>query len=184
MERRSVANQKGAVLIIFALLLLVLIGFAALAMEAGRWYMIRAELSKSVDAAALAGAKNISNPYVDPLVLAQEFGQENFPKGYAGTPAMGTTGAATFNAVQLPDQRIQVTGSVTALAYLAQLFGVNQVAVNATGVARKTSREPSGAHSNARVSARSARAETGVSPVPSGWTVKSSTGRGPAPDAR
>ena len=69
--------------------------------------------------------------------LAQEFGQENFPKGYAGTPAMGTTGAATFNAVQLPDQRIQVTGSVTALAYLAQLFGVNQVATSATGVARK-----------------------------------------------
>jgi len=137
MERRSAANQRGAVLIIFALLLLVLIGFAALAMEAGRWYMIRAELSKSVDAAALAGAKNISNPYVDPLVLAQEFGQENFPSGYAGTPGMGTTGAVAFNAVQLADHRIQVTGSVTALAYLAQLFGVNQVVTSAGGVAKK-----------------------------------------------
>jgi Flp pilus assembly protein TadG len=137
MKGKTIANQKGAVLIIFALLLLVLIGFAALAMEAGRWYMIRAELSKSVDAAALAGAKNISNPYVDPLVLAQEFGRENFPAGYAGTPAMGTTGAATFNAVQLPDHRVQVTGSVTALAYLAQLFGVNQVATSAIGVAKK-----------------------------------------------
>ena len=135
--RTTLADQKGAVLIIFALLLLVLIGFTALAMEAGRWYMVRAELSKSVDAAAIAGAKNISNPYADKLDLARDFGRENFPTGYAGTPAMGTAGAVTFNAVELSDHRIQVTGSVTALAYLAQLFGVNQVATSATGVAKK-----------------------------------------------
>ncbi len=139
--RMIVANQKGAVLMIFAFLLFVLIGFAALAMEAGRWYMVRAELSKSVDAAALAGAKNISNPYVDPLVLAREFGQENFPSGYAGTPPMGTTGTVVFNAVSLSDHRIQVTGSVTALANLAQLFGVNQVLTAATGVAKRNAVE-------------------------------------------
>jgi hypothetical protein len=135
--RTTISNERGAVLMIFGLLLLVLIGFAALAMEAGRWYMIRAELSKSVDAAALAGTKNISNPYVDPLVLAEEFGQANFPTGYAGTPAMGTAGAVMFDAVPLPDHRIQVTGSVTALANLTQLFGVSQVAMSAAGVAKK-----------------------------------------------
>ncbi|HME43475.1 MAG TPA: vWA domain-containing protein [Syntrophorhabdales bacterium] len=133
--RTIVANQKGAVLILFALLLLVLIGFVALAMEAGRWYMIRAELSKSVDAAALAGAKNISNPYVNPLTLAQEFGQANFPTGYAGTPATGT-GAAAFTASQPANHQIQVTGSVMALAYLARLFGVNQVTTSTSGVAK------------------------------------------------
>lgn len=132
----TIANQKGAVLIVFAFLLLVLIGFAALATEAGRWYMVRTELSKAVDAGAFAGAKNISNPYVNKLVLAQEFGQANFPTGYAGTPATGTT-AVAFNAVELSDHRIQVTGSVTSPAYLAQLFGVNQVATNAAGVAKK-----------------------------------------------
>jgi Flp pilus assembly protein TadG len=137
MKRIIITNQKGAVLIIFALLLLVLIGFAALAMEAGRWYMIRAELSKSVDAGALAAARNISNPYVDKLVLAQEFGQANFPTGYGGTPAMGTTGAVTFSAVELSDHRIQVTGSVTALASLAQIFGVDRVATSASGIAKK-----------------------------------------------
>ena len=134
-ERTIVTSEKGAVLIIFALLLLVLIGFAALAMEAGRWYMVRAELSKSVDAAALAGTKNISNPYVDPLMLAREFGQANFPTGYAGTPAIGA-GAVAFTASQLSDHRIQVTGSVAALAYLAQLFGVSQVTTSASGVAK------------------------------------------------
>jgi Flp pilus assembly protein TadG len=134
---KTLNNQSGAVLIIFALLLIVLIGFIALAMEAGRWYMVRAELSKSVDAAAIAGAKNISNPYVDKLDLAKDFGRENFPTGYAGTPALGTAGAVTFNAVELSDHRVQVTGSVTALAYLAQLFGVNQVLTSASGVGKK-----------------------------------------------
>ena len=135
--RTTIADQKGAVLIIFALLLLVLIGFTALAMEAGRWYMIRAELSKSVDAAAIAGAKNISNPYADTLDLAQGFGQENFPTGYAGTPSMGTAGAVSFNAVELSGPPHTGHRLVTSLAYLAQLFGVNQVATSATGEARK-----------------------------------------------
>ncbi len=93
---RTTANQKGAVLIIFALLLLVLIGFTALAMEAGRWYMIRAELSKSVDAAALAGAKNISNPYVDPLALAQEFRARELPEGIRGHPCHGDRGCCNI----------------------------------------------------------------------------------------
>jgi Flp pilus assembly protein TadG len=141
--RTTLANQKGAVLIIFAFLLLVLIGFAALATEAGRWYMVRSELSKAVDAAAFAGAKNISNPYLTPaqiLILAQDFGKENFPSGYAGTPGTGAT-AVAFTAVELSDHRIQVTGSVTSPAYLAQLFGVNQVATSAAGVAKKNNVE-------------------------------------------
>jgi len=134
--KTTVANQRGAVLILFALTLLVLLGFTALALEAGRWYMVRAELSKSVDAAALVGAKNISNPYADPLVLAQEFGQANFPSGYGGTTPMGGTGSVTFTATQLTDHQIQVTGSVSALAYLTQLFGVSQAATSATSVAK------------------------------------------------
>ena len=60
--RKKLNGQKGAVLITFAILLTVLLGFVALGMEVGRWYLVRAELSKGVDAAALAGAINISNP--------------------------------------------------------------------------------------------------------------------------
>ncbi len=129
-------NQKGAVLVIFTLLLVVLLGFAGLAIDVGSWYGVKAELSKSVDAAAMAGAKNISNPYVDPLVLAREFGRENFPAGY-----LGTKGTATFNAYADPDHRIRVTGSVIASAYLAPLFGVNQVVSTNTGTAKKNNVE-------------------------------------------
>ena len=86
------AGERGAFLVIFALMLLVILGFTALGVEAGRWYLVRAELAKGVDAAALAAAKNISNPHVDPLTLAREFGAENFYAGYLGTPGSGTEG--------------------------------------------------------------------------------------------
>ena len=135
--RKTIENQHGAVLITFALLLLVLLGFAAIAMEAGRWYMIRAELSKSVDAGALAGARNIGSLFVDPLVLAQEFGQANFAAGYGGTQPLGTAGSVVFTASKLPNNGIQVNGSVTALGYLSQLFGVNTVPITASGAARQ-----------------------------------------------
>jgi uncharacterized membrane protein len=55
--KSNINNQRGNILIIFALLLVVLIGFAALAIDVGRWYTVRSELSKSVDAGAIAGQK-------------------------------------------------------------------------------------------------------------------------------
>lgn len=133
---KTLNNQRGAMLVLFGILLVVLIGFCALAMEAGYWYMVRAELSKSVDAGAMAGAKNISNPYVDPLVLAEQVARENFPVGYAGTPSTGL-GTVAFKAYLDPDHRIRVTGSVNPPIFLTQLFGINQVVTNSIGVAKK-----------------------------------------------
>ncbi len=140
--RTTFNNQRGTTAVLFSILLFVLIGFCALAIDVGSWYVVQAELSKSVDAAAFTGAKNISNPYADPLVLAEELGSENFPAGLLGTPVNGA-GTATFNAYHDDPalHRIRVTGSVTARAYLAQLFGFNNVATNNTGVASKNNVE-------------------------------------------
>jgi Flp pilus assembly protein TadG len=128
--RTTLNNQRGTTAVLFAILLIVLLGFGGLAIDVGSWYVVQAELSKSVDAAALAGARNISNPYIDPLVIAQQYGSENFPAGLLGT-------SATFNGVQDTNHGISVTGSANAPAYLARLFGINQVAMTGSGVARK-----------------------------------------------
>ena len=139
LERHAMQNafkdQKGAVAVLFAIMLIIIIGFAALAIDVGAWFVTRAELSKSIDAAALAGAKNISNPYVDPLVLAEEIASENFPAGY-----LGTVGTPTFNASR-EDFRINVDGSVIADAYLAQVFGINQVVERSLAAAKKNAVE-------------------------------------------
>ena len=109
--RTKFRDQRGAFLVIFALILLVLLGFAALGIEAGRWYLVRAELSKSVDAAALVAAKNIADPHYDSKKLAEEFGYENFYAGYLGSPASGA-GTVRFNATPIDSDTFQVTGNV------------------------------------------------------------------------
>lgn len=128
-------NEKGAYAVIFALVLLVLLGFVALGIEAGRWYLVRAELSKSVDAAALAGANSISSPNADQL--AEDFGRENFYSSYLGTPGTGTQGEVQFSAGRIGINRIGVVGNVNATPILAQLFGVTTIPVRALGIAQK-----------------------------------------------
>lgn len=59
---RSLYRQRGGVVIWFALLLPVLLGFAALAVDLARLYMIRVELHNAADAAALAGARSLADP--------------------------------------------------------------------------------------------------------------------------
>ncbi len=131
-----VQDQRGGVLIIFGLLLTALIGFVALGMEVGRWYLVRAELSKGVDAAAMAGAKNISNPYVTVDTIVQEIGNEHFPSGYAETPDTGA-GSVLFTSQMLDSKNVKVTGNVSAQAVLASLFGITQIPTQSEAVCQK-----------------------------------------------
>jgi len=133
--RTTQKNQRGAILVLFAILLVVLLGFGALAIDVGNWYAVQAELSKSVDAAALAGARNISNEdKVDMQTLVEDFGKENFPSGLLDTPVTGA-GIATFTAAYPATHRISVTGAVKAPTYLSRIFGMDQVITNGFGVA-------------------------------------------------
>jgi Flp pilus assembly protein TadG len=134
--RNIIKNQKGTIIVIFALSLIVLIGFAALGTEVGKWYLTRAELSKAVDAAAFSGAANFSagNP-IDIVDLAKDFGKENFKAGYLGTET-GDRSVA-FTATIQEGGQLEVTGTTSSLAILARFFGIDQVAVAAKGVAKK-----------------------------------------------
>jgi hypothetical protein len=49
-------HQQGSIIVLFGGLLLVLTGFAVLAIDVGRIYIVRGELQNVADAAALAGA--------------------------------------------------------------------------------------------------------------------------------
>ncbi|KVT54102.1 pilus assembly protein TadG-related protein [Burkholderia ubonensis] len=55
-HRASSAREKGVVAIQVALFLVVLLGFAALAVDVSRAFVVRNELQNAADAAALAGA--------------------------------------------------------------------------------------------------------------------------------
>ena len=59
----SLKDKTGAVAIMVALLLIVFIGFAALAIDLGHLYVVRNELHNAADAGALAGARFLYNDY-------------------------------------------------------------------------------------------------------------------------
>jgi hypothetical protein len=138
--KSTINNQRGAVAIIFALCLIVLIGFVAIGTEVGRWYHVRAELSKAVDAAALSGAANIGYLVPDDFIeqLAEDFGYENFQPGYLGTSTEEGM-AASFTAIKSDEiaGQLTVNGSTTSVGVLSKLFGVTHVPTSATGVARR-----------------------------------------------
>jgi len=140
MKRRA-RGDTGTILVAFTLFILVLLGFAALGIEGGRWFMVRAELSKSVDAASLAAARNITNPLpsVTPQSLALDYAAENFPVGYLGTPTGGHTGAVQFTAQLIGNDKVQVDGTVSATAILSRVVNsdFNLIPTTSRGVAQK-----------------------------------------------
>ena len=60
-DARSAMNQRGATAILVALLLVVLVGFTALAIDVGHLVVARNELQNAADAGALAGARFLYN---------------------------------------------------------------------------------------------------------------------------
>lgn len=51
--------QRGAVMVMFGLMLVVLIGFAGLAIDLGRFFVIKSELQNAMDACALSAASQL-----------------------------------------------------------------------------------------------------------------------------
>ena len=70
-RRRRTKSQRGQILPTFAVLLPVLIIFAGLGIDVGLAYVTRATLSKSVDAACLAGMRNLNQGTSEATTIAQ-----------------------------------------------------------------------------------------------------------------
>lgn len=92
------AQQRGSVLMLFVLLLPVLLGFTALAVDISRVQLAKQELQNAADAAALAGGAALDDPGGD--------------KPYNWTAA--TQAATAFISKNLVAQRILTDGAVTA----------------------------------------------------------------------
>jgi hypothetical protein len=83
--RRQIGNERGAVLALVTLLLIVFLGLAALAIDLGLMYVARGEAQRSADAGAHAGAgwlmHNPGASEADIRAAAIEFGTRNLVRG-------------------------------------------------------------------------------------------------------
>jgi hypothetical protein len=105
-----------------ALLVVALLGMLGLAIDGARLYIARAELSRAVDAAALAGVAELPDTD-DAQAAAEAYLTENAP----GASATFPTTTEEF--------QVRIQGTRTVDMFFMGLFGINDVDVGVTAAA-------------------------------------------------
>jgi len=142
--RGSRRHQRGAVSVLVALSMVVLLGFAALGVDYGYLTYSQRRLQSATDAAALAGAVDLWTQSWDTASSdAQAFsaGRNNtLPAGVVAANAVVT--GLKLASVTLPyaqavsgNNGIQVTQQATVPLYFARVFGKTQQTISATSTA-------------------------------------------------
>ncbi len=123
--KNPLRNQQGAYILITGIAIVALFGFAALGIEVGRWYAIQGEMSKAIDGAAFAGAKNVNNPNITDLHgFVEQVAQANFPPGLLGTDT------PTFVVTDDGNGKITVQGTTNSINSLSKVVGGNHGTTN------------------------------------------------------
>lgn len=106
---RRATRQRGAVAIILGITLAVLIGFAGLALDLGRFFVIKSELQNAMDACALAASSQLRPGQNNPnaLTRAIAYGRVFTTGGVSENPLEGNI-AAIQNRVALQGQVVNV----------------------------------------------------------------------------
>jgi Flp pilus assembly protein TadG len=120
--RRRTSDERGATAVMFALLLVPMLGFAALAIDIGALYAERARLQVGADAAAIAVAQDCSRGNCgDMLATAQALITANDTAGTAAQPVLSSDPLS-----------VTVTGGLPVEHWFAPVLGVDATRVSAT----------------------------------------------------
>lgn len=101
-QARSLHGQRGGAAILFVLCVPLLLGFAALAVDLARIHLVRVELQNAADAAALAGARALSDTGPPPGAS-----DEPYNWSAATTAALDVARHNIANAEQIQDAFIE-----------------------------------------------------------------------------
>jgi Mg-chelatase subunit ChlD len=124
-------GERGVALIYVTVTLLALVLFTGLATDAGRAYVVKVQLSKAVDGAALAAARMLNSG--DPEGEARRVFAANFPTGYLGTTGSPSMSFSLSTDEQRGENIVNVSASTnlpTTLMRAAQLTDVNVTAAS------------------------------------------------------
>jgi Flp pilus assembly protein TadG len=134
MSALNVKKQKGQVIIMLAISMVILIGAVGIAIDSGLGYMVKARLNAAVDSAA-AAARAVSRgsdqavQEASARQAAQRFFAANYPEGYLGS-------TTTLNEPVVRFDEGKITIDISAQAVLPVTFmrvmGFKQLNVNAT----------------------------------------------------
>jgi Flp pilus assembly protein TadG len=139
-QRRDVRSERGLALIYMAVMLTGLLLFTGLALDGGRGYVVKAQLSKAVDGAALGAARNLNSG--DPQGEATRIFKANFPTGYMGTSSVTdpTSDPGFYSLVTDATSgvnTITINASAVMPTTFMKLGNLNQVTVSAASQATR-----------------------------------------------
>ncbi|HEX3660368.1 MAG TPA: pilus assembly protein TadG-related protein [Acidobacteriaceae bacterium] len=139
--QRILGEEGGQVLPWVALVMLVVLGMAALSVDLGRAMVIRRQLQVQADAAALAAVENISNTDFSTVGQGYSGAGVNAEKGInVGTPTITGLCLTTVVGWNIPCNSagynaVQVTETATIPTLFAQLLGRPTLTISATSTA-------------------------------------------------
>ena len=127
-------SERGQSLVLAALAMVAMLGFAALAIDVGYWFSQRGEVQKAVDAAALAGAQELPDDYV----MAESKAREYLTKNGVST-SNGDTITITFRCTSTYQvacnpstnhwDTITISVERPAEAWFARVFGIQEALI-------------------------------------------------------
>ena len=121
-------NESGQSLVMTVIFLTVLVGMAALVVDAGSWFRQHRELQATADAATLAGAQELPTSTGLATAAAEHFAHGN-TSGLGGVEI-------SFSTNLEPNDTIRVRVSKPAPGFFSKVFGLNSVEVGASATAR------------------------------------------------
>ena len=138
--RIAAGREDGFALVYMATVVTTLVLFSGLAIDSGRAYLVKTQLTKAVDGAALSAARNLN--LGNPKAEAARIFKANFPPGYFGTStAADPTAAAGFfqSSVDVTTGVNTVTVSASAVlpTTFMRLANFNDVTVASSGEATR-----------------------------------------------
>ncbi len=139
-QRFNKSSEEGFTLFYMAVFSVMLLLFVGLAVDSGRAYVVKAQLSKAVDGAALGAARMLNSG--DPRGEAERLFKQNFPAGYLGTSSVTdpTADAGFFSLETIPETGINVV-TVSASAILPTTFmrlgSLDEVTVTSSAEAQR-----------------------------------------------
>jgi Flp pilus assembly protein TadG len=127
-ERLQVKSERGQVVVLTVVAMVVILGMAAMAIDVGSWYQAKRHDQAVVDAAALAGAQALPDDPSQAVTLAVNYASKNgvtlAPNEIIISSAVGT------------NDTIRVAAARPAPTFFAKVFGLNSVQVGASAAAR------------------------------------------------
>jgi Flp pilus assembly protein TadG len=135
MSALNAKKQKGQVIIMLAISMVILVGAVGIAIDSGLGYMVKARLNATVDSAAAAAARAASRSSDQALQeasarqAAQRFFAANYPEGY-----LDSTTTLNEPVVRFDEGSVMIDISAQAVLPVTfmRVMGFKQLNVNAT----------------------------------------------------